>query len=153
MAIVFINKFNKPDVLAKDETQARQIAQGSFSAYQDGTFGIMLNVTNDDFVMLQKGHKEISYNGTNYVLTDLGTEFYMTRNKESLILEISEIKRKLELALVKHKSNSFISELNAYKQAIESVNVDNLNYPLNKTLNQHLLDEGFTTVLHPLQIA
>lgn len=153
MALVGIYKHNNSVAfLAKDEAQARQVINNSFSSFEDNSQGILFTVPDADFVNLQKGHKEISYNGTNYVIADLGTEFYMTGSKESLTTALEVTKERLKFALMKHKDNSFHSEIVAYKQAIDSVNVDNLTYPLGKTLNQHLLDEGFTTVLHPLQL-
>ena len=72
-------------------------------------------------------------------------------NKEDLKSYIENSIEKINQFLNNNENHVDYSKWNSYKSQLEDLNLDNITYPLNKSLEQHFLDAS-QTVLNTLQI-
>jgi hypothetical protein len=84
------------------------------------------------------------------------TMFYDTtsinfKNKKELDNYINNIKASIKSFLDNNSNNSLFSKWNNYYNQLNSLNTDNINYPLNSSLEEYFYNLNLS-VLNPLQI-
>tara|TARA_R110000824_G_scaffold59779_3_gene160273 strand:- start:272 stop:742 length:471 start_codon:yes stop_codon:yes gene_type:complete len=98
----------------------------------------------------------VSYSGDNVTYKNIHVlqEEQMVNgylNKEDLKSYIENSIEKINQFLNNNENHVDYSKWNSYKSQLEDLNLDNITYPLNKSLEQHFLDAS-QTVLNTLQI-
>ena len=101
-------------------------------------------ITNKDYSLsfISKDQNELSCQFPGYVMYQNGTAGYC--------FEISN-NDSINLYLPKHISNSFGTELQAYKTLVENFDTSSLTYPTNISFERHLLNLGHP-IISTLQI-
>ena len=64
------------------------------------------------------------------------------KNKDSLQLHVNNLKNTIKLFLDNNTNHSSFNVWNTYYNQLNSLNLDSITYPLNKSLEQYLNDLG-----------
>jgi hypothetical protein len=151
MAYAITNKNYSLSFISKDLEQLKLQYPG-YAHYQNGLAGHLVTLSDADFILLQVNEKVFSYDGTTVILNDLQTEPnpeithpIFSNNETILKNHIEYIISAIDRAYNKHSKNSFGEELLAYKNLLQGLDTSEITYPLNKSVERHLLDLG-----HPI---
>jgi hypothetical protein len=96
------------------------------------------NIINFNLVKLNKKYVQ-KYNNDLIFYEDANCIF---PNKKSLEIYISNFKKRIQDFLNFNTDHSKFSQWNDYLNQLNSLNLDNFIYPLNKSLEQHFYDSG-----------
>jgi len=114
----------------------------------------IIEVSQNDFNDVKYGRKLVdSYNlenVINYVNLIYG-ENDIQYNKKQLQDYVTKVKSALQQFIDSNPNHGLFARCNSYLNQLTALNLDNINYPLEKSLEQHLYDIGQTS-FHPLQI-
>jgi hypothetical protein len=109
----------------------------------------IIEETQDKFNAVKFGKKLIEkYNGE--LITYLENSYFI-KNKSSLEIYISELKKVIKNYLDNNSNHSLFNRWNNYFNQLNNLNLDSINYPLNKSLEQHFNDVGQPS-FHLLQL-
>ena len=118
----------------------------------------VITIDEETFQDIKLSNKIVmSYSGDNVtykdinILGDQGNWMNGFFNKERLKGYIDKVTERINMFLKNNENHIDYSKWNSYKSQLEDLNLDNITYPLNKSLEQHFLDNS-QTVLNPLQI-
>lgn len=143
MAYAITNKEHSLSFISKDQNELSCQFPG-YAMYQNGTAGYCFEISNDDFIKLQTLEKQFSYDQNQVTLVDFSTPVIFS-SEQQLKDHIKMILDSLNQYLPKHISNSFGTELQAYKTLVENFDTSSLTYPTNVSFERHLLNLG-----HPI---
>jgi len=108
----------------------------------------ILEDTQDNFNDVKYGLKYvIKYNTQNIIYSDMSHSF----TKYDLIHYVNVLKSSIQTFLKINKNHLSFNLWNNYYNQLNSLNLDGITYPLNKSLEQYFKDLGQTS-LHPLQL-
>jgi len=118
-----------------------------------------LNINQDNYKIIQESQENfnavkygsksaISYSGD--TISYINTNLYFN-DKESLQKYIDSIKNYINAFISNNSNHPEIASWKAYHDVLNGLNVDNIIYPLSKSLEQHLFDLGESS-FHTLQI-
>lgn len=141
MAYAITNKNYSLSFISKDLEQLKLQYPG-YAHYQNGLAGHLVTLSDADFILLQTNEKVFSYDGTTVTLNDLQI---FSNNETILKNRIEVIISEIDRIYTKHSNNSFGVELLAYKTLLQGLDTSTISYPLNKSVERHLLDLG-----HPI---
>jgi len=103
----------------------------------------------ENFNAVKFGTKLIEkYNGE--LITYLEDSFFI-KNKSSLEIYTSQLKKVIKNYLDNNSNHSLFNRWNNYFNQLNNLNLDSINYPLNKSLEQHFSDVGQPS-FHLLQL-
>tara|TARA_R110000823_G_scaffold304891_1_gene426680 strand:- start:2359 stop:2832 length:474 start_codon:yes stop_codon:yes gene_type:complete len=118
----------------------------------------VITIDTETFQNIQLSKKEVlSYNGDTVTYANKdgndedGFKINIFKTKEPLEIYINNNIERINQFLNNNESHPDYSKWNSYKSQLEGLNLDSITYPLNKTLEEHFL-ENSQTVLHPLQL-
>lgn len=114
----------------------------------------IIEVSQENFYDVKYGVKYISsYNNNvvNYVDITYDDNYNSFLNKEYLQSYINNVKFKLKNFTDSNPHHAFFNRCNDYLNQLNTLNLDNISYPLKKSLEQYLNELG-QTAIHPLQI-
>jgi hypothetical protein len=116
------------------------IQKDSYKIIEDSQF---------NFNLLKHGNKfPIKYN--NNIITYVDQTF-LFMNKEQLKIYVYNFKNQIKQFTDNNPNHSSFSLWNNYYNQLNNLNLDNITYPLNKSLEQYFSDLSQTS-LNPLQI-
>jgi hypothetical protein len=104
--------------------------------------------TQENFNAIKLGSKDAKFNENLIIYTDKITKF---KNKELLEEYVINFKRSIEFFKLNNINNSSFNLWNNYYIQLNNLNLNNITYPLNKSLEQYLNDLG-QPFLSPLQL-
>lgn len=113
--------------------------------------------TFNDVKFLKK--KIINYDGNIVNLEDISISFkdiikdgqIIVTAKTQINQYILNVKKQLNVFLESNKNHSFYNRLNNYLNQIDNLDTNNINFPLNNSLEQYFKDSG-QELFNPLQI-
>ena len=112
-------------------------------------FYTIIEDTQSNFESLKYGTKQvIKYENNNIVYENVSIFF---NNKESLKDYINCTKDNLKLFLNNNTTHIKYNDLNNYYNQLDSLDLNNITYPLNISLEQYFKDQNQPS-FHPLQI-
>ena len=98
-------------------------------------------VTENDFLNVKNGLKNCSgYDSNNNIILEDKINLY--KDEKTLQNEINYYKQFIEDFLNNNKNHPNFSQWNLYLNQLNSLNLDTITYPLNKSLEQHFNDLG-----------
>jgi len=102
-----------------------------------------------NFESVKYGNKHpIKYEGSLIVYENIQTSF---NNKETFKNHINSIKMSINNFLKNNFNHPSVTLWNSYYNQLNSLNLDSITYPLNKSLEQYFNDSGQLS-LNPLQL-
>jgi hypothetical protein len=112
-----------------------------------------LNIINSDYKIIEDsqtnfnfikfGNKSVSkYNNDIITYVDSITSFL---KKEDLQMYIDSLKKSIKQFITSNPSHTSFNRWNDYYNQVNSLNLDTITYPLNKSLEQHFNDLGQTS--------
>ena len=104
--------------------------------------------SNFNLVKFRKKYPE-SYNQDTITYSDLNISFL---NKDQLQNYINYFKQQIKQFIDNNPNHVFLNRWSDHNVQLSNLNLDNITYPLNKSLEQHFNDLGQTS-LNPLQIS
>ena len=117
----------------------------------------VITIDTETFQNIQLSKKEVlSYNGdtVTYANKDVNNEEGLKLNgfkiKKDLEAYINNNIEKINQFLNNNESHPDYSKWNSYKSQLQTLDLDSITFPLNKSLQEHFL-ENSQTVLHALQ--
>jgi len=137
MAYAVTNNQNSLSFISKDSQQLG-LQCPNYASLESTNSGKVLEITEDQFISLQKGIKQFTYDGSTITLVDNTLNF--PQNEQSLIDVINFHKEAIDQVLIKHKNNAFGIELNSFKTVLENIDTSSITYPMTKSLMQYCLD-------------
>jgi hypothetical protein len=109
----------------------------------------IIEVNQDDFDAVKYSTKyPLKYNGDAIVFNDITTVFV---NKQPLNNYIETVKVKIKEFTNNNLNHTLFNLWNNYYNQLNDLDLDSIQYPLNKSLEQYLKDQNKTS-LHPLQL-
>lgn len=109
----------------------------------------IIEVSNEDFNSAKLGEKYVEkYNGNTITYLDTIQNF----DKNSLKKYIDNFKENIKNFLDLNKNHSTYNTWNNYLTQLNNLNLNSINYPLNKSLEKYFSDLGQPS-LHPLQLS
>ena len=94
----------------------------------------------ENFNLVKYGTKHaLKYNGNNIILEDENNVFLV---KEHLENYVTNLKNSINAYLKYNPNHSLFNRWNDYYNQLSSLNLDNITYPLNKSLEQYFNDLG-----------
>ena len=90
----------------------------------------------------------IKYNNDSIIYENLIITF---KNKEFLKTYIDNFNKEIKQFIDNNPNHSLLNKWNNYYNQLNNLNLDNITYPLNKSLEQYFNDLGQTS-LNPLQL-
>jgi hypothetical protein len=139
------------------ENTITKIAENEFdfnSLKVNGEVYKIIEDSQENFNNVKYGVKFVSsYNNNiiNYVDIVYDENYNSFLNKESLQGYINNVKDQIKLFIKYNPDHTFFNRCNDYLNQLNALNLDNINFPLKKSLEQYLNELG-QTVIHPLQI-
>jgi hypothetical protein len=98
-------------------------------------------VTENDFLNVKNGLKNCNgYDSNNNIILEDKINLY--KDKKALQNEINFYKQFIEDFLNNNKNHPNFSQWNLYLNQLNSLNLNTITYPLNKSLEQHFNDLG-----------
>lgn len=137
MAYAVTNNQNSLSFISKDSQQLG-LQCPNHASLESTNSGKVLEITEDQFISLQKGIKQFTYDGSTITLVD--NTFTFPQNEQALIDVINFHKECIDNALIKHKNDAFGIDLNNFKTVLENIDTSSITYPMTKSLMQHCLD-------------
>lgn len=108
----------------------------------------IINISNTDFNEIKLNNKVfVKYNGNQVFYENLINEF----TKLTLSPYIEQCKKIIKDFLDNNKSHIYFNQWNSYYNQLSNLNLDNITYPLDKSLEQYFIDNGQTS-LNTLQL-
>lgn len=104
--------------------------------------------TQSNFDLVKYGNKNIKYNNNDIIYSEKITLF---RNKEELQYHINSLVNQIKQFLKNNPNHPLFNRWNDYSNQLTILNINSITYPLNKSLEQYLKDQG-QVCLNPLQI-
>jgi len=102
-----------------------------------------------NFDLVKYGNKlPIKYNGDTIIYSDQIISFI---NKQQLQIYVNSFKDTIKDFIKSNSNHSLFNQWNNYYNQLNSLNLDNITYPLNKSLEQYFKDQNKIS-LNPLQI-
>jgi hypothetical protein len=89
----------------------------------------------------------VKYNDNNIIYSDVSN----SHTKNDLINYVNSFKSSIQAFLKFNEKHSLFNLWNDYYNQLNSLNLDSITYPLNKSLEQYFKDLGQPS-LHPLQL-
>jgi hypothetical protein len=109
----------------------------------------IINVAQTDFNDVKYGLKAIEkYNNDNVVILN-NPDISTTKNE--LQIYIQNFKRSIEQFINSNKNHVLFNVWNNYYNQLNNLNLDSIQYPLNKSLEQYFKDQNLSS-LNPLQL-
>jgi len=109
----------------------------------------IIEISQSDFNNLKLDNKSVKkYNG-NIVSYDEHNLIFPKKN--GMLFFIEQLRYKIKFFLDNNKNHTLYNKWNDYYLQLGDLNLENIQFPLNKSLEQYLSDEG-KTYLHPLQL-
>jgi hypothetical protein len=109
----------------------------------------IINVSQTDFDDVKYGLKAIEkYNNDNVVILN-NPDISTTKNE--LQIYIQNFKRSIEQFINSNKNHVLFNVWNNYYNQLNNLNLDSIQYPLNKSLEQYFKDQNLPS-LNPLQL-
>jgi hypothetical protein len=109
----------------------------------------IIEVSQSDFDSVKYGAKLIiKYNNDDITYQDYSYSFL---KKEHLISDINEFKRKIKTFLNSNTNSPLYARWNDYYNQLNSLNINDIEFPLNKSLEQYFKDQNKSS-LNPLQL-
>lgn len=143
--IFFKNSDNIEGVLYKiaenqNDLNSLNIIQSDYKIIED---------SQSNFNLVKYGNKyPLKYNNNTITYADANTSF---SNKEKLKDFVHESKNQIKQFIDNNPNHSLLNTWNNYLNQLNSLNFDNITYPLNKSLEQYFNDLGQPS-LNPLQL-
>lgn len=107
--------------------------------------------TQSNFDLVKYGQKNIQkYNNNSIIYADVSYEFIFTK-KEQLSSYVSNTINQIKGFLNNNPGHPLFNNWNTYYNQLQSLNLDNISYPLGKSLEQYFKDQSQLS-LHPLQL-
>jgi len=109
----------------------------------------IIEISQQDFndIKFYKKHNA-KYNNKTVFLENCELIF---KEKKDLLIYVNNFKNLIELYLNSNSSHILFSKWNNYYNQLNNLNLDNITYPLNKSLEEYFNDSGQTS-LNPLQL-
>ena len=149
MAYVLFDLNYHTQLIAKniDELNLRN---SRWKVWQDKKVGHMVEISDTDFVLLQKGLKDINYDGKAVSLKD-PVYIYYPQNAEELQEIIDHLIKLIDSNLNKYKDTSFSTELTNFKNNLQSIDISSITYPMTTNVMQYLSNQN-KSILGYLQL-
>jgi hypothetical protein len=97
-------------------------------------------------------YNDIEINFVDEIFTDKnGVQIVITSAKNTLKDYIENFKNQIKIFTNNNKNHALFNRWDNYYNQLNSLNLDNISYPLNKSLEQYFKDENLTS-LNPLQL-
>lgn len=107
----------------------------------------IISISNENFNFIRLNQKSISLNNGEIVYKNLTNSF----TKESLTFYVKNYINKINDFLENNPNHLFFQLWKDYQIVLKSLNLNDIQYPLNKSLEEHLEQSG-TIALNPLQL-
>jgi len=147
MAIALITE-NNDIFLISENMDKLKLQYPHYGLFENNHAGKIINISQEDFDVLNEGIKKATYNGTNLVFESLNNVF---KNKASMDQHIKWIVDYINNAHTSYKSNAWGTELNAYKTILNNIDTSSISYPYNGTIETYLKSQGHS-IIGTLQI-
>lgn len=140
MPFAVFNKHNDIYAIADDENYLNNlnIMKSDYNIF---------SISNEDFNFVRLNQKSISFVNGAIVYENQVNNY----NKERLALYINQFLIKIGYFLKSNPNHLFFQLWKNYDTLLRSLNLDNIQYPLNKSLEEYLEQNG-STALNPLQV-
>lgn len=140
MALAVFNKDNDIYAIADDENYLNNlnIMKSDYNIF---------SISNENFNFVKLNQKSISFVNGAIVYENQVNNY----NKERLALYINQFLIKIGYFLQNNPNHLFFQLWKNYDTLLKSLNLDNIQYPLNKSLEEYLEQNG-STALNPLQV-
>jgi hypothetical protein len=110
----------------------------------------IIEVAQEDFLNLKLGNKHAkTYNNDDDVIYENLSVSYF--NNSALKVYVDVFIKSIDQFLILNPNNPLFNKWNNYKNQLNNLNLENITYPLNKSLEQHFNDLGQPS-LNPLQL-
>jgi hypothetical protein len=125
----------------------------NYSSFNENNYKI-IEVSQNDFNNVKYGITyPVSYNNNvvnylNIIYSEENTNF---SKKEELQNYIKQVKSRIKMFTEANPNHALFNQWNNYSNQLDALNLEEISYPLIKSLEQHLTDTG-QEALHPLQI-
>lgn len=132
---------------SNDDLDAVTASRGTLEA---GICGFKVTISDADYNGLRFREKKfISYDGSTVVLEDLSWSY---QNEAELIDDIKHRREKIKARKDHNEtSSSFKTRLEAMDTALANIDTSSITYPLNKSVEKYLSDQGTADVISDLQ--
>lgn len=108
----------------------------------------IINISNNDFNAIKLNNKTfIKYNGDEVFYENINNYF----TKTTLASYIEQQKKVIKDFLDNNKSHINFDQWNSYYNQLSNLNLENISFPLEKSLEQYFIDNGQTS-LNTLQL-
>ena len=140
MALAVFNKDNDIYAIADDENYLNNlnIMKSDYNIF---------SISNENFNFVKLNQKSIYFVNGAIVYENQVNNY----NKERLALYINQFLIKIGYFLQNNPNHLFFQLWKNYDTLLKSLNLDNIQYPLNKSLEEYLEQNG-STALNPLQV-
>jgi len=140
MAFVLFNNGNDVYALADNENYLNNlnIIKSDYNIFP---------ISNENFNFVRLNQKSIAFVNGQIVYENLTHNF----TKETLTNYVKSFIRKIDHFLKANPNHLFFQLWKDYQTVLKSLNLDNIQYPLNKSLEEYLEQSG-TIALNPLQV-
>jgi hypothetical protein len=101
-----------------------------------------------NFDFIKYGNKSAKYNDNTIIYTD---QTILIKNKGELEMCIASIKKSIKQFTDNNPNHPLFSRWNDYYNQLQSLNLDSITFPLNKSLEQYFKDQGQVS-LNTLQL-
>jgi hypothetical protein len=95
--------------------------------------------TQSNFDSVKYGNKTAKYNNNTIIYID---QIILLRNKEELESLIISLKKQIKQFTDNNPNHSLFNRWNDYYNQLNSLNLDSIEYPLTKSLEQYFKDQG-----------
>jgi len=147
MAIALITEFNRV-FLISENMEKLKFQYPHYGLFENNHAGKMINISQEDFDILQEDTKEATYNGTNLIFKPYDI---VLKRKEDMDITIKSMIEKIDRAYKKHQNNAWGAELNAFKTLLNNIDTSSISFPYNGTLQTYLKSQGHS-IISSLQI-
>ena len=112
----------------------------------------VISVSDADFLKIKTNAAVATYDGTNVTITEVDAiEMENILNEEALKKHFNNVIYSLNSFLSVNTSSSLYTDLNNYKEYLETFDTSSVTFPLNKSWEAYC-NENSLTFYHPLQI-
>ena len=147
MAIALITESNKV-FLISENMEKLKFQYPHYGLFENNHAGKMINISQEDFDILQEETKEATYNGTNLIFKTSGI---VLKRKEYMDVTIKSMIEKIDRAYKNNENNAWGAELNAFKTLLNNIDTSSISFPYNGTLQTYLKSQGHS-IISSLQI-
>jgi hypothetical protein len=149
MAYVLFDLNYHTQLIAKNMDELN-LRNSRWKVWQDKKVGHMVEISDTDFVLLQKGLKDINYDGKAVSLKD-PVYIHYPQNAEDLQEIIDYLIKLIDSNLNKYKDTSFSTELTNFKNNLQSIDTSSITYPMTTNVMQYLSNQN-KSILGYLQL-